>query len=625
MVAPAILALVLALPPVKPAPVSAAEKAEQGRFLAAVELAKAGKALEAAEAFEQLATQDSALADRALHQAGLLLEKAGELERSAELLARVSDRSYFFAEARLALARVQRAQGNLDEAMAAAEVVRGSQNRALRARAYAELSAIAEEAEDEAAAREARLQLALIQNPWLGGAPSLAVVTAAHDPLFRRNECQDARKAARRNKNQSACLAELLAAEAKACGGADVTEALRGLAQQCTQPEVQARIFMTQAVLDARADRLDDAAANFKAVAGATPVSALAAEALFAAFWVGWRAHPGTADGQALELLEELPVELGAQDRARARYWRSRLAFAQLDTRTGAKLLTEVAQLYPSTWYGHLARERLEALDPELADTVDPRALVSAPSNRAARAAAREELEAGIAAVKAGLEDGPAELMALARRRNDAASNSVAIEVLATNADPLLAHRFARSVVREQTSKTADGTVWKAAFPTNYAELFAANADGHATPSLLQGLTREESAFNPEATSHCGARGLMQLMPPTARAVAREQGKRLARLSELYQPERNISLGSQYLAQLLEKFDGNRAAAVAAYNGGPSRVARWLKNARPGQLEEWVEEIPLDETRNYVKAVLSSADVYAHAPGRAALATASRR
>ena len=102
----------------------------------------------------------------------------------------------------------------------------------------------------------------------------------------------------------------------------------------------------------------------------------------------------------------------------------------------------------------------------------------------------------------------------------------------------------------------------------------------------------------------------MQLMPVTARALAIEQGRPLVQLSDLHDPQRNVGLGSHYVGQLLRRFNGEAAVVAAAYNGGPTRIARWLKSARPGHIDEWVEEIPLNETRNYVKDVLASADVY---------------
>ena len=143
-------------------------------------------------------------------------------------------------------------------------------------------------------------------------------------------------------------------------------------------------------------------------------------------------------------------------------------------------------------------------------------------------------------------------------------------------------------------------------FPTPYEEVFEHHAAVQRVPHTeLMAIARRESAFFPEANSPVGARGLMQIMPATGKAVARQIGRPHTR-EELYEVEHNILLGSAYYRQLLDQFDGNRIFALAAYNAGPHRVDRW-RNAKGDQVpvDIWVETIPYRETRNYVQAVLS--------------------
>jgi soluble lytic murein transglycosylase len=128
-------------------------------------------------------------------------------------------------------------------------------------------------------------------------------------------------------------------------------------------------------------------------------------------------------------------------------------------------------------------------------------------------------------------------------------------------------------------------------------------------PDLLQGLIREESRFNPRARSSTGALGLTQLMPATAREVAARL-KISVNEQVLLQPADNIRVGAAYLGQLLNHFDGNKAFAVAAYNAGPSAVERWQKALPQAELDEWVEHIAFEETREYVKRVLGSYSAY---------------
>lgn len=127
----------------------------------------------------------------------------------------------------------------------------------------------------------------------------------------------------------------------------------------------------------------------------------------------------------------------------------------------------------------------------------------------------------------------------------------------------------------------------------------------------LRAIARRESAFYPYATSGVGARGLMQLMPATAKETSNKLGVKYKGKRSLYNVKTNIQLGSAYYASLLKQFNNNRVLATAAYNAGPHRVKRWLK-ATKGELDvmAFIEAIPFSETREYVQAVLSYRVIY---------------
>jgi len=143
-------------------------------------------------------------------------------------------------------------------------------------------------------------------------------------------------------------------------------------------------------------------------------------------------------------------------------------------------------------------------------------------------------------------------------------------------------------------------------------------ADVRPEQALLHALIRQESGFDRDAVSSAGARGLMQLMPATAETVAGGLGIEHSTGRLTVDPLHNIRLGSTYLAQRLERFGGSYVAAVAAYNAGSARVDRWLAergDPRGGRLElyrviDWIEGIPIYETRNYVQRVLENVQVY---------------
>ncbi|GAA5187327.1 transglycosylase SLT domain-containing protein [Ferrimonas gelatinilytica] len=157
-----------------------------------------------------------------------------------------------------------------------------------------------------------------------------------------------------------------------------------------------------------------------------------------------------------------------------------------------------------------------------------------------------------------------------------------------------------------------DALPWR--FPNAHQELFEHFAKLRGLdPALLQAVARRESALYPAAHSHANAHGLMQLLPSTAKSTARRIGAPYRDFRDLYQPKRNIQLGSAYYQQLSRDYDGNRLLASAAYNAGPHRVKRWLQRA-DGQLDapRFVATIPYRETREYVQAILSYQLIYAH-------------
>lgn len=134
-------------------------------------------------------------------------------------------------------------------------------------------------------------------------------------------------------------------------------------------------------------------------------------------------------------------------------------------------------------------------------------------------------------------------------------------------------------------------------------------------PALVFGLSRQESEFNPRAVSGAGARGLMQLIPSTARLTARKHGLKYSTSWLLDDPSYNTQLGMAHLSDELTRFDGSYILTLAGYNAGPHRVKRWLKDygdPRTGDIDpiDWVESIPFKETRNYVQRVLENKQVY---------------
>lgn len=150
-------------------------------------------------------------------------------------------------------------------------------------------------------------------------------------------------------------------------------------------------------------------------------------------------------------------------------------------------------------------------------------------------------------------------------------------------------------------------------FPLAFKELLSTHAENQGLdPAWVFAIVRRESAFRTDAISAAGARGLMQVMPETANYIVRRTpGSNLGRISKsrLLNPEDNVQLGTKYMSELLQRTDNNWIIATAAYNAGLNRVVEWLPE-QPTDFDVWVETMPYQETRDYVKNVLAYQQIY---------------
>ena len=166
-------------------------------------------------------------------------------------------------------------------------------------------------------------------------------------------------------------------------------------------------------------------------------------------------------------------------------------------------------------------------------------------------------------------------------------------------------------------AKTQHRSDYSLRFPMPYKQqVFESAQANELDPSLIYGVMRRESLFDPLARSKVGALGLMQLMPSTARRVAQSLGMKRPRQADILHVENNIHFGAHYLKTVMKRFDNNVALATAAYNAGPRNVRRWLpqENTMPADL--WVETVPFGETRKYVQAVLAYSTVFDKSLGK---------
>ncbi len=287
--------------------------------------------------------------------------------------------------------------------------------------------------------------------------------------------------------------------------------------------------------------------------------------------------------------------------KARASYWAGRAAQAMGQGDVAQGWYKKAAE-FQTTFYGQLALAALSKKS-KLPDDKLPRL-----SSSDRKAFQRNELvQTSALFFKAEHKKRSGEFMdAFLKQEGTPKAYRFAAEVLAERGDYYAAVRVAKSASKKELFLT------KQSYPTITKQLQKIDFVEWA---LVHALIRQESVFDPNATSRAGARGLMQLMPSTARHVAKNENMRYNVSWLTDKPKYNMYIGSLYIQQLLERYDNEYPLAIAAYNAGPGRVNSWLKifgDPRKGDIDilDWIELIPIYETRNYVQRVMEGVYIY---------------
>ena len=294
--------------------------------------------------------------------------------------------------------------------------------------------------------------------------------------------------------------------------------------------------------------------------------------------------------------------------RGRAGYWAGR-AHEAAGNRAEAREWYNRAARYPATFYGQLGARELGV---ELAELMAPRTRASA----AAKEQLRRREPAIVGRVLCKLGDMTLAQPFFRHLGHTAARSPDALRAVVELAEecrrPDLMIIATKAAVREGGAEPDP----HGAFPAPALRNLRTPEEVLAEPPLRLAVARQESQFDPRVASPAGALGLMQLLPSTAEAMAAKLKLPYAKTKLIRDPEYNARLGSFYLRRQLERYDDATALALAAYNAGPSRVDRWLKEngdprGKPVEtLVDWIERIPFGETRNYVQRVLEAREVY---------------
>jgi soluble lytic murein transglycosylase len=355
------------------------------------------------------------------------------------------------------------------------------------------------------------------------------------------------------------------------------------------------------------------------------------ADAIFREAWL--KRRRGDLDGAAAAFgrIEELYREVDLYEHARALYWRGR-TMAQRggkgDRERARQAWVEVARRYPGDYYGLLARARLAEAGIKVPDHRPAGTGASRKGfrYRSGLLAGDPHFRAALELLRLGLDREAAEELDAVDRKLLAASKEhpepllLLAELLERAGDPRASHRLLRAQGRQLLREPPAGMalrVWQMAYPPAWRdEVVRFAPPAGVPPDLLQALMREESALDPSVVSSAGAVGLTQLMVRTAAQTAKRLALPAPSAADLTDPRLNIRLGASYLGDLLKRFGGSAPLALAAYNAGEGNARAWWRSRGSLPLDEFVEEIPIQETRGYVKRVLRSYSAYRMLYGR---------
>lgn len=282
-------------------------------------------------------------------------------------------------------------------------------------------------------------------------------------------------------------------------------------------------------------------------------------------------------------------------------YWAGRAA-AQAGQSEQANAYFEKAAAFPDYFYGQLSLERLGRPLPEF--NRKPAIEITEEDRKAYD---REPL---VIAAKASIRTGPWKEQIRFHRALAYNAKTAKDYLLLSDLATRIGARDLGVIKGISALSAGVGPIDETSFPTMQVPF------GHeSTWTLIHAITRQESQFAEGAISHAGARGLMQLMPGTAREQSGKANLSYNVSSLTEDPQYNIQLGSGYIQRMMDYYGGSYPLAIAAYNAGPGNVNKWLRangDPRMGGIDwvQWIEDIPISETRNYVKRVLENAVVY---------------
>jgi soluble lytic murein transglycosylase len=404
--------------------------------------------------------------------------------------------------------------------------------------------------------------------------------------------------------------------------GTKLLDLSRTLSKRSLSAEQKGQINLFAGIWLEDQAQFDEAIARYRHVAKSGEPASQRAEAQWREGWVFYRTGRYR---EAITVWQQIVDQRDNDFEPQALYWTAR-SHGLIGSAKSREVFLVLCQRYPYTYYCQLARGQTDL--PAIASPEQegaPAAAASEPlaseSPQVFQQTNRTEIEQQPAYRRAvelktlGLEqDAAKELTALTERYS---RDPEALMSLSIMLNEVGAYHHALRLVRarfrdrlERTGGTVAAGLWNVAYPTGLISTIKTQGVNGVDPLLVAAIIREESQYDWRAVSRVGAIGLMQVMPATANAVALRHHLPGVVREDLFDQETNIRIGVRYVEELLAQFSSNVVPTIAAYNAGPIVVESWAAAHRGRSEDEFVELIPYQETRQYVKRVLRSYKEY---------------
>ncbi|MCG9478943.1 MAG: transglycosylase SLT domain-containing protein [Actinomycetia bacterium] len=375
-------------------------------------------------------------------------------------------------------------------------------------------------------------------------------------------------------------------------------------------------------------DQMEAAIENFNLVLEKYPSGDRLSEVLWELGWIHYSSHNYQP---AQDIFANMASSFkGSELEEKGLFWQAKCLQKSGQQQQAVELYKQIVGINSYSYYTFVAREILEQMDIYLyippidssANPLNPNIEQVVPSvyevlnddvsaienplhiRKALELLKIDLLQSATLEITAGqqeIDDDPVQLLILSTLYHQSQDYTDSISILSRNTSSL----------RYGLEDSYKDFYYYLLYPYAFQQMVN-NYSGHygIDPLFVLAVMRQESRFQPDAGSYAGARGLMQIMPATGRGIAQDLGVQEFDTDQLFDPEVSINMGAYYLKQQLNGFGGNKFYASGAYNGGPGAMASWVNRWGDKDLYEFVENIPYDETRDYVKKVMGNYYMY---------------